>query len=100
MEQGTIVRLMLDKGYGFISSQDGQDVFFRRGVVSDAEFDDLAEGQSVRFTLEDSDRGLRAGSVFAHGGEPAARRDGVAVLTGAEMRSGAGQITARGVRNE
>ena len=63
MAKGTIGRLMRDRGYGFITTEDGKDVFFHRTALQDLEFDSLKEGQSVEFEVEEGSRGPRAVNV-------------------------------------
>lgn len=43
MAKGTIRRLMRGRGYGFITTEDGKDVFFHRTALQDLEFDSLKE---------------------------------------------------------
>ncbi|MEM7165501.1 MAG: cold shock domain-containing protein [Planctomycetota bacterium] len=62
MPQGTIKKLVSDKGFGFIQS-DGQDVFFHSSALANASFDDLREGDSVEFTMGDGPKGPRAENV-------------------------------------
>ncbi len=68
MAQGTIKKLVPDRGFGFISGDRG-DVFFHHSTVVDGRFDDLHEGQKVEYTIDDGegrrggDRGPRAASV-------------------------------------
>jgi CspA family cold shock protein len=47
-----IKKLATDKGFGFIQTADGDDVFFHRWLVKDEQFDDLHEGQRVEYTVE------------------------------------------------
>jgi len=49
------------KGYGFIESEDGKDIFVHRTSVPEGIF--LNEGDSVEFETEDSDRGLKATNI-------------------------------------
>lgn len=49
MATGTIKRLT-DKGFGFIDTGTGKDLFFHMSAVQGAQFDDLYEGQEVEFT--------------------------------------------------
>ncbi len=51
MAQGEIKRIVLDRGFGFISGS-GQDVFFHHSTVEGAKFDDLQEGQKVEYEVE------------------------------------------------
>jgi len=48
MAKGTIRRLM-DRGYGFIKTDQGEDLFFHRNDVEGVEFNSLQEGQEVEF---------------------------------------------------
>jgi len=61
--KGTIGRLMRDRGYGFITTEDGKDVFFHRTALQDLEFDSLKEGQSVEFEVKEGSRAPRAVNV-------------------------------------
>ncbi len=48
MAKGTIRRLM-DRGYGFIKTEQGEDLFFHRNDIEGVEFNSLQEGQEVEF---------------------------------------------------
>ncbi len=48
MTKGTIARLM-DRGFGFIKTEEGGDLFFHRNDLEGVEFNDLSEGQEVEF---------------------------------------------------
>jgi len=48
MAKGTIRRLM-DRGYGFIITEQEEDIFFHRNDVEGVEFNSLREGQEVEF---------------------------------------------------
>ena len=51
------------KGFGFISQEDGQDIFVHHtGIESDG-YRTLNEGDQVEFEVEDSDRGPKAVAV-------------------------------------
>jgi CspA family cold shock protein len=63
MPSGTIARLLIDKGFGFIRDEGGIEHFFHRSAVRGAVFELLREGQRVDFTPEDSQKGPRAGEV-------------------------------------
>ena len=60
MESGTIKKLMRDRGFGFIKTEDGKEVFFHRSECHDLEFDSLEQGQEVAFDLEMVEKGPRA----------------------------------------
>ena len=52
MSQGTIKKLVKDRGFGFISTNSGKgDVFFHVSAVADGAFDALQEGQNVEFEI-------------------------------------------------
>lgn len=57
MNQGTIVRLVRDKGFGFIRMANGQEVFFHATGMTGYPFDNLTEGQNVTFEISDDSRG-------------------------------------------
>ena len=63
MPSGTIVRLLIDKGFGFISDEGGVEHFFHQSAVQEAVFETLREGQRVEFNVEESTKGPRAGDV-------------------------------------
>ncbi len=48
MTKGTIARLM-DRGFGFIKTEDGTDLFFHRNDLDGVEFTSLSQGQEVEF---------------------------------------------------
>ncbi len=48
MAKGTIRRLM-DRGYGFIKTEQEEDLFFHRNDLEGVEFNSLNEGQEVEF---------------------------------------------------
>jgi cold shock protein len=61
--QGTIKRVVRDRGFGFIRSSDGQEVFFHRSSLQQMDFDGLKEGEAVEFEVERGEKGLRASNV-------------------------------------
>jgi cold shock protein len=63
---GTIVRIVSQRGFGFIQEQNGNEVFFHAsGVVGATPFDSLQEGQQVSYekTRDERGRGERAVNV-------------------------------------
>jgi len=57
---GTVKWFNSSKGYGFISQEDGDDVFVHfQQIVSDG-FKTLEEGQKVEFTLGEGEKGPQA----------------------------------------
>ena len=61
--KGTIKRLLADKGYGFVASDDGNEYFFHQSACQGVRFDDLREGQSVTFDKGQGPKGPRAENV-------------------------------------
>ena len=64
MPQGTIKKLVVDRGFGFISGEEGE-VFFHHTALKDTSIEDLQEGQTVEYESEEDQRGPRATSVRA-----------------------------------
>lgn len=60
---GTIKRLVSDRGFGFIASSSGEDIFFHRSSVAGTSFEQLTIGQSVTFEEHDTPKGRRAENV-------------------------------------
>jgi CspA family cold shock protein len=61
--QGTIKRVIRDRGFGFIRSTDGQEIFFHRSTLQQMTFDGIKEGEAVEFEMENGEKGPRATSV-------------------------------------
>ena len=61
--EGKIRRLIHERGFGFITAEGGEDVFFHRSALAGEDFDALGEGTSVEFDLEEGPKGLRAANV-------------------------------------
>jgi CspA family cold shock protein len=62
MAEGTIKKLT-DRGFGFIRTESGQEIFFHAQNVEGVEFDDLHEGQAVAYDEGRGDKGPRAENV-------------------------------------
>ncbi|MBN2022427.1 MAG: cold shock domain-containing protein [Pirellulales bacterium] len=62
MPQGTIKKLIGDKGFGFIEGERGE-LFFHHSAVEGASFDTLREGQAVSYTEGRGPKGPRAENV-------------------------------------
>jgi cold shock protein len=60
---GTIKRLVGDKGFGFILASDGQEYFFHQSACSGCRFDELREGQKVTFEKGQGPKGPRGENV-------------------------------------
>ena len=63
MEQGTVKWFNAEKGYGFITREDGSDVFVHFSAIQGEGYKSLEEGQHVTFDVEEGQRGLRAANV-------------------------------------
>ena len=62
MAEGTIKKLVSDKGFGFIAG-DGKDLFFHHSTVEGVSFEELSEGQRVLYTEGHGPKGPRAENV-------------------------------------
>jgi len=62
MAEGTIKRLT-DRGFGFIETGSGEDIFFHMSGVEGTTFDELREGQQVSFEEGQGPKGKRAEKV-------------------------------------
>ena len=63
MATGTIKKLVRERGFGFITAQDGPEVFFHRSAMQEAVFEALTEGQAVEFDIERGEKGPRAANM-------------------------------------
>ena len=61
--KGKIKRLIRERGFGFITAEDGKEVFFHRSALAEENFDALEEDTSVEFDLERGPKGPRASNV-------------------------------------
>ncbi len=71
MATGTVVRLVRDRGFGFIRTEtEGEEIFFHATSVADGRFDSMVEGQQVEYekTRDPRGRGMRAENVRAMAG--------------------------------
>ncbi len=63
MAQGIVKWFNDRKGYGFISQEDGNDVFVHFSSIEATGYKTLSEGDTVNFEIEESDRGPEAKNV-------------------------------------
>ena len=56
MSKGTIRQLM-DRGFGFIKTEEGKDLFFHRNEIEGVEFSSLRAGQEVEFEMGQDSKG-------------------------------------------
>ena len=62
MAEGTIKRLT-DKGFGFIDTGSGKDLFFHSSDLEGVSYDQLQVGQAVSFTEGQGPKGPRAENI-------------------------------------
>ncbi len=62
MPQGTIKKLVMDRGFGFIGGESG-DLFFHHSSLVDTTFESLHEGQAVEYEETEGPKGPRASEV-------------------------------------
>ena len=64
MNNGTVKWFNAEKGYGFISNNDGSgDVFVHFSAIQGEGFKSLDEGQAVTYDLTEGARGMQAANV-------------------------------------
>ncbi len=65
MVKGTVKWFNERKGFGFLSQDDGEDVFVHYSSIQGSGFKNLAEGQAVEFEVQTGPKGLQAVNVRA-----------------------------------
>jgi len=63
MMKGTVKWFNESKGFGFITKEDGEDVFVHHTSIVGSGFKSLSEGQAVTFDVEKTPKGPRATNV-------------------------------------
>jgi len=65
MTRGTVVRLVRDRGFGFVKTESGKEIFLHHSTLPGGVFDALTEGQALEFDIEidPQGRGERATNV-------------------------------------
>ena len=63
MVQGTVKWFNAEKGFGFISQENGPDVFAHFSEIQSNGFKSLEDGQKVNFEVEQGQRGLQATNI-------------------------------------
>ena len=60
MNKGTVKWFNAEKGYGFITGENGSDVFVHFSAIQGEGFKTLEEGQAVSYDLTEGARGMQA----------------------------------------
>ncbi len=68
-EKGTVKWFNDSKGYGFITREEGSDIFVHYSALGGDGYRTLAEGQSVEFELVETDKGQQASAVTIISGD-------------------------------
>ncbi len=63
MATGTVKWFNAEKGYGFITGEDGQDVFVHFSAIQMDGYKSLHEGQRVSYDVTQGDKGPQASNV-------------------------------------
>jgi cold shock protein len=63
MEKGTVKWFSDEKGFGFITREQGPDVFVHHTAIQTEGFRSLAEGDAVEFEVVEGPKGLQAANV-------------------------------------
>ena len=63
MASGTVKWFNAEKGFGFITQENGEDVFAHFSAIQGEGFKTLEEGQAVSFDVEEGQRGLQATNI-------------------------------------
>ncbi|MEJ2313332.1 MAG: cold-shock protein [Nitrospirota bacterium] len=63
MPKGTVKWFNESKGYGFITTEEGNDVFVHYSAIQGDGFKTLAEGDSVSFDVVEGDKGPKAANI-------------------------------------
>ena len=69
MQKGTVKWFSAERGYGFISSPTGVDIFVHYKAIISAGYKTLVEGDAVEFEVEQGKKGLQAKDVTVIKGE-------------------------------
>ena len=67
LPHGTVARLFRERGYGFLETPDGREIYFHRNSVLDQSFDLIEIGAHVRFVEEEGEQGPQASTVALNG---------------------------------
>jgi CspA family cold shock protein len=63
MQKGKVKWFNADKGFGFITGEDGKDVFVHFKSINGDGYRSLEDGQEVEYEVEETEKGLQARNV-------------------------------------
>jgi CspA family cold shock protein len=63
MAQGKIKKLIADRGFGFVESDSGNDLFFHHSELQEVSIEELNEGQTLEYELGEGQKGPCAKNV-------------------------------------
>lgn len=63
MQKGKVKWFNADKGFGFITGEDGKDVFVHFKSINGDGYKSLDDGQEVEYEVEETEKGLQARNV-------------------------------------
>ncbi len=63
MESGTVKWFNSSKGFGFITKEDGSDIFVHFSAIEGNGYKSLEEGEKVEFEVEETEKGFQAVDV-------------------------------------
>ena len=69
MTKGTVKWFNAEKGFGFITTEEGEDVFVHFSAIQKDGFKTLEENEEVEFEVAETEKGLQAENVVSVGDE-------------------------------
>ena len=63
MQTGKVKKVVMEKGFGFITGSDGKDVFFHKNSLVGISFESLNGGEEVQYDVEQTPKGASAKNV-------------------------------------